>query len=686
MDKQYPLPIDVVFDMETRSTIDLKKVGLYKYAKDPTTDILCMSYRFTGDTAVSRWLPGEPLPARLIDHILVGGLFIAHNAQFEFVIWNTVGVRYGWPKLLVENLDCTMVRAYNMGLPGGLEDCALALGVDAQKDMVGRALMLRMARPRRYENGRPIWWTDPDKMERLYAYCDQDVIVTEQISSRLLHLSKRERKIWHMDIAINQVGVPVDTETAYAGIRLCEHVKYNAAERLSAITSGEVTSPTSLGPLRAWCAKQGVITDSLAKEQVESLLASSSLPPQVREALEIRQAASKASVAKLNRVVEMESDDRLHYIFQYYGAASTGRWAGRGVQPHNMIRDVPSPDDMEDMLELIRSGDYNAVGVLYGEPMSVMSRCMRGIFRAPDGHLFCIADYNAIEGRGTAWVSGEQKKLDAFAKADRREIPGIYESTAGWIFHKDPWDIKKDSWERFAGKVCELAFGYQGGVAAARKFLPPEVSATISDREIQSWKYAWREAHPNIVKAWAELESAAIEAVRYPGMRTYACNGKISYCKNGSFLFCELPSGRFILYPYPKLMPSAGWAGVEYKLTYMTNPNNNNKVVGDLKNSNTWARVATFGGHLMENVSQALCRDILADHLLTLHMLGQQNHPIIGSSTIVMHVHDEIVVQAPATKADQVAQKMQEVMTEPPMWAPGFPLSTEAYVRRRYGK
>lgn len=664
-------------DFETRSTADLKQVGLWRYSMDPTTDVWCMAWSFGGEPQL--WKIGDTLPSDIRAHVLRGRTVVAHNVQFERQIWNNImAPRLGWPVLHIHQTECTMVGAYSMGLPGTLEDAALALGLHVRKDTEGRNLMLRMARPRRYEGGRPVWWDEDERLARLYEYCKHDVRVEMALHDRLMPLSKYERGLWFIDQRINERGVAVDRVSVVAAVEAAEKVKQRAGDDLAKLTGGAVTSVSALAALKDWMAPQGIHTESVSKDAVAELLAGE-LPRVVRQVLELRAEVGKASVAKLDKMLALlGDDDRLHNMFQYWGA-HTGRWAGRGVQPHNFVRDVPDAEEVEAVMELLRTGQLDEIELFYGPPMTVISRCLRSFFWAKEDNVLLAGDFSAVEGRGVAWFCGEQWKLDAFKAADEGRGPGIYEMTAAKIFGKRAEQISKD--ERFIGKVCELAFGYQGGIGAARNFLPKNTE--VNDHTIDSWKHSWRTVHPRVRNTWYELEKAAINAVKCPGEAFEAGfpSRHVTYKMVGSFLWCKLPSGRCLCYPYPRILP--GKYGEQ--LTYMTVPSDNDRKRGTLIHckedgdvySNVWARVATYGGSLMENVVQAICRDLLADCILRIELAG---------ISVALHVHDEIVAEVPERNAASSQRTMADIMNSVPEWAHGFPLATKVHRMKRYGK
>jgi DNA polymerase len=685
--------------------LDLKKVGLYNYARHPSTDVWCMAFALGDEEPAvwhEHWTPDKVMTAtevrtrHALKHVEWGGRVVAHNAPFELDIWNEIMVkRYGWPELKPEQTYCTMAMAYAMSLPGALEDVALALGLDVHKDTVGRALMLRMARPRSFTVGpdpRPVFWDDEDKLARLYAYCKQDVVVEREVEKRLLPLSAKERRVWLLDYKINQRGVAVDVETATAAINMAEVVKEKAGDEINTLTGGDVQSVTALAAIKDWCRAQGVAVTGLAKQDVNDLL-DSDLPYPVRRALVLRQEVGKASASKLDRIVDCAAGDgRLRNLYQYHGAG-TGRWAGRGVQVHNLPRDMPDAVSVERILSFVRQGNDAAINAIDGAPLTMISRCLRSFFVAPPGKVLISGDWANIEGRGQAWFAGEEWKLDAFRAADAKTGPGIYELAYSRMFGVPVESVKNPSEERQVGKVSELAFGYAGGKGSFH-VMAKTYGVKVSDEDAEKFKDAWRDAHPKIAGVltsftredgevvtyrkggvWNDIERAAIDAVLNEGVK-YTCGEpgrQATYVKAGSFLWCRLPSGRVICYPYPKILPGL----YRPMLTYMAVPGPDTEVLYDAANASNWKRTSTYGGSLFNNIVQGFCRDFLADGLLNLDAAG---------AAIVLHTHDDENIEVDEAKAERARAAMEQMMVTPPAWAAGFPLHAECKIMKRYGK
>lgn len=664
-------------DFETRSELDLKERGLYNYARHPSTYVWCMGYAFD-DEEPSIWTPDLPCPQWVAKHVTTGGAVFAHNAPFELAIWNNVLVPLGWPELKPEQTYCTMAMCYAMALPGALEDAAMALGLPQRKDKEGRALMLKMARP--ISPGK--WKDDLESRLRLYAYCTQDVVVERAIHSRLLPLSDYERRVWLLDYKINQRGIKVDVESARAGITLTESVKARLDKEMGAATGGAAQTCSALIPIKEWLADHGLpeALEGLDKSVVIEALDRDDLAPEVKQVLTLRQEAGKASTAKFSQMVNLAGEDgRLRNAFQYYGA-NTGRWAGRGVQLHNLPRNTPPAEVVDAVLGHVRNGDYEFVDAVYGAPLSILSRCLRGFFVPEQGHVLIGGDFASIEGRGVAWFCGEEWKLKAFREADAGTGPGIYELAYGRMYNVPPASVKNPSHERQIGKVAELALGYQGGIGAFQT-MAKTYEVHVTDEQADEFKVLWRAAHPKVVATWYELQRAAIAAVSNPGKVYGAGYGSrgVKFKMVGSFLFCLLPSESTLCYPYPKILPG------EYgeQLTYMTVPPQDGvkkgKIIDDPLNAPRWARMSAHGGSLLQNITERICRDLLVDSMLRL----DNRQACIG-----MHVHDEIVIESGlvGVEREEARKHMENIMRGAPGWAKDFPLYAKCELMSRYGK
>lgn len=682
-------------DLESRSDLDLRKIGVYEYARGRKTDLMCAAFAFD-DEQVRLWLPGQGLPRRVFDHIEAGGEVHAHNFTFEWEMVNSIATRkYGWPYLYVQQGVCTMAMSYAMGLPGHLGSTAAALGIIQQKDMVGNRLMLQYCQPREIKDGKIIWWDDKTDLERIYNYCRQDVEVERAIGKRMMKLSPYEQSIWQLDQKINAIGIKVDLPAVNAAILLVEEEKERLNGEMRRVSGNQIATCTAVQQIKDYLYLRGVPdVDSLAKADVTDLLASKNLPDDCRKIIELRKEAGKSSTAKLEAMRSRASpqDSRVRGGYQYSGA-NTRRWAGRGLQLQNLPRSKINATVVDKILVGLTKGlNANEIDLLYGPPLDVISSCLRGFLVSDSDADLIACDFSSIEARVIAWLAGEETALEIF-----RTHGKIYEHAASRIFNVALDEVSES--QRQIGKVAVLALGYGGGVGAlqtmARGYgvsLAPayEVLVGLADfetlkrcedmfnqnkhryDEISREEYIasdltkifWREANPKIVQFWRELQHAAITAVQNPMSKITA--GKIAYLVNGSFLWCKLPSGGVIVYPYPKVEKvELPWGGKTDGLTYMSEDGQSKK----------WMRFKTYGGSLAENVTQAVARDLLADAMLRLES---------AKYTVVAHVHDEIVCEL--MKGTGSLEEMSKIMCESPEWAKGLPVKAGGWRGNRYRK
>lgn len=726
-------------DFETRSTIDINRAGAERYMECPHFSILCMAYAF-GDGPVGLWIPSQsPMPSAVREHVEAGGPVAAHNAAFEMLAWAEARRRdpAGWPELRIYQVDDTMARARAMGLPGSLGDCAVALRMPIEKDNNGRRVMLRVCKPQK-RGGEYYWINDPALFQRLYEYCKRDVEVEREIDKRLPPLSPDERAVWEMDWAINQRGVRVDVRSVSGALEAVAEEGRALSLAVSKLTDGAATA-TKRAKLLEWLRAKGLDLKDMRKgtiaaalESAEAMASSLREPPAqdvspalarfgvtpedlerqrdeeaesfeaVCKVLRLRQEGSKASTAKLAAMAKGTClDGRARGLYAYHGAGP-GRWAGRRIQTQNMPRTPKGfkVRDAEVVFQILNEYRGNARRLLraeFGSTMDAVSWSLRSLLIADPDKRFICGDYSNIEGRGIAWLAGEDWKIEAFEAFDRKEGPDIYKLAFSEAFGIPVDEV--DEYMRQIGKVMELALGYQGSIRAfiemakgygvdlealakiiRGKAAPAEWERyseafdkeTVKDRhglEPHVWVaikivvMRWRDAHPNIRKFWYDLERAAIEAVASPGTVTRV--GHIRYVCREGWLYCRLPSGRCIAYPYPELSRSVDkWGRPKTALT----------VYG--VDQGRFVRYHVYGGLLAENVTQATARDVLAAAMLRLEAAG---YPI------VMHVHDEILAEV--LKAFGTVEEFVRIMEERPDWAHGFPITVgEPWEGMRYRK
>jgi DNA polymerase len=664
-------------DFESRSAVDLKKTGVYVYAEHPSTDLWCVCYAFD-DHDVQTWVPGDYIPIDVVDHILEGGILAAHNANFERVFWHHILTpRYGWPEPAVEQWRCTMVMAYALALPGALGDLAPAMRLDQHKDRAGGRLMLQMAKPRkRHDDGTFAWWDEPEKIERLIAYCIEDVKTEREVMRNLRPLSPSELALWHLDQRVNDRGVRVDEPLCVAARALVKRAAASLDAEMAAVTNYAVGACSNVNQIAAYLRERGVDVESIKKDILEDLLLKPDLAPDVRRVIELRREAGKASVSKIDALLKGRSaDNRARGLLQFH-AASTGRWGGRRFQPQNIVRPAKG-FDIRFALDAIAGGYAD---IWYDDLIFVVSQCLRGLLEAPEGRKLIAVDYKSIESRVLAWLAGEAWKVEAHRKADEGTGPEVYILLAAEILGKSCDAVTPDERQAY-GKVPDLALGYQGGVGAFQT-MAANYGVNLPDSRVEEIRDGFRAKHSRTKQFWADMEEAAIAAVRAPGS-THLVR-EILFRMAGSFLFMRLPSKRFLAYPFPAIRPKEmPW--VDYNgdpvwkdsLTYFTTIDfaKKRKIVDDPGNSSKWARIATYGGMLAENATQAVARDILADAMPRLEVAGYE---------VILTVHDEIVAEV--NDAFGSVKEMVEIMTDLPAWAEGCPIAAEGWEGKRYRK
>ena len=516
-------------------------------------------------------------------------------------------------------------------------------------------------------NGEPVWREDETKLQALYAYCKQDVNVERELFHRLIALSAHETSVFQLDHRINQRGIAVDQLAVSAAITLVEDEKARLDNLIRNVSRNQIASTSAVADITRFILSVGVKNaggDGIAKGEVDALLADKNLPPLAREVLLIRKEAAKSSTAKLTGMRDRACEDgRLRSIVQYHGAG-TGRWAGRGVQVQNFPRPTLAQDDIDKVIGglVAREMPASLIEVLYGSPLSVMSDCLRGMMIAPKGKDLIGCDYNAIEARVLAWLAGEEKILRAFRKNE-----DVYKLAAADIYGNTPLTVTKE--QRQIGKVATLALGYQGGKGAFLQ-MAKNYGIVVSEARAEEIKNAWREKNDSIVRYWYAVDKAAIDAVRSPGKATVAgpAGREVKYQVKGSFLRCLLPSKRILYYPYPKYeQVDTPWGSKTWAVTYM----------GENSQSKKWERQKGYGGIFVENITQAVARDLLVEGLTNLESHGY---------AVVLHVHDEIVVEIPESFPDTALQEVERLMSLTPSWAKDLPVSAEGWRGKRYRK
>ena len=652
----------LMMDLETKSDVDIAKAGVYRYADSPYFDILLFAYSVDDapvqvvDLACGEQLPEEILNALTDDRIQKH----AFNASFERVCLS-VWLRRNYPERFVSYGSsedacgnylspnawrCTMVAAAYLGLPLSLAGVGAVLQLQQQKMSEGKALIRYFCVPYDTVNGVPQFHTPadaPEKWNVFRAYNQRDVETEQAIERRLSRFPVPEF-VWQeyaLDQTVNDRGIQVDLQLVQQAIRMDALMKDKLLQRMKALTHLE--NPNSVYQLLGWLEMQGYSSDSLGKTQVQERIKTAEEP--VRSVLELRLQLSKASVKKYQAMQNAVcSDGRARGMFQFYGANRTGREAGRIIQLQNLPQNhLP---DLEAARELVKSGNLEAVELLYEDVPDTLSQLIRTAFVPKPGYKFLVADFSAIEARVIAWLAGETWRMQAFA-----EGKDIYCASASKIFGVPVVKHGINGHLRQKGKVAELACGYGGSVGAMKAM----GGAEMSDTELKQLVTDWRTASPHIVQLWWDVERAALTAVREQ-LPTETHGIHFSY--ESGFLFIKLLSGRRLAYVKPRIEPNRfGGDSITYE---------------GIGTGRKWERLETYSGKLVENIVQATARDLLFYSMQTL-----------SQSFIVGHIHDEMIIECPEdTKLEEICQQMART----PDWANGLLLRADGYACQFYKK
>ncbi|MBQ6134349.1 MAG: hypothetical protein IJI65_09370 [Lachnospiraceae bacterium] len=637
---------EIGIDIETKSGAGLAKVGVYKYVEDPDWEIQLLSYSVNGGDVVQVDLAnGGAIPRGILSALTDKGVRkYAYNSSFERVnLSRYIGLPSG-TYINPEGWYDTMIMAAYNGLPQSLEDAGKALKINAEKMKEGKALIKLFAMPK---DGR---WTKPsdarEKWERYKAYNIRDVEAEEEIRKRLdkyMPPQKVWEEYWENE-RINDRGIRVDRELIKNAIGIDEKCFTALTDEMKKITG--LSNPNSPLQLKEWLTLRGIKVDTLGKDTVKELI-DGDAPPDIKRLLKLRLMAAKSSVKKYQAMEgAVCSDGRIRGMFRFYGAGRTGRFTSKIINFQNLPRN--SMPDLDAARELVRKGDFEALKMLYDDIPDVLSQLIRTALIPSDGYLFAVADYSAVEARVLAYLAGEDWVLKAFSNGE-----DIYCATASRMFGVKVEKHGENGELRARGKRATLSCGYAGGVNALKKM--GALSSGMKEEELQPLVDYWRKANPRIVRFWHDIQGAAMKAVkervatRVRGIRVECTNG---------MLFMSLPSGRRLAYPAPSM--GVNRFGSE-AITFLS--------------GKTWMRIETFGGALVENITQAVARDLLTN---SLHLLSRYR--------VVGHVHDEVIVEVSKTSADRALGEIEALMATAPAWAKGLPLAADGYLCGSYRK
>jgi len=671
--------VSLHIDLETFCDLPLTgkdAVGTFRYTQDPSFEIMLLAYKWgdDGDEVVIDLAQGEAVPDDVFDALTDPNVLkFAHNAAFEMACF-----AYGW------DLDIdphqwrdTMIMAAYLGLPLALDKVSKVLRLSEQKDARGSALIKYfcqpVAKPRKKDDFRPrnLPHHAPEMWQEFKDYNAQDVrveVAIDKYANRYAPVPAIEWNYWALDQRINTAGVTIDVSFVVAAIASNRSFQKRTHAEIVSLTG--VSNPNSMPMIKKWLLEQGFDVPSLSKEFFLDVNLSD-YPPNVARLFELRKLASKASISKYDKMLAyLCRDGKNHGLFQFYGANRTGREAGRGVQPQNLKKTFSNSEDiakaaarlgvsydelalligdsLETAKEAVRRGHADAI---YTDVPDVISKLVRTAIVPAAGNLFAVCDFSAIEARVIAWLAGEDWVLDVFKTHGK-----IYEATAANMFNVPFESVTKGSDMRAKGKVATLALGYQGAVGAMLTM--GALREGILEEEIPALVKAWRRANPEIVKLWRKVEGAVKHVIEKRGRYTLKLKyTSLTFIYDRGFLFIELPSGRRLSYYGANLRSG--------KVCYY----------GLDQVRGAWVLQDSYGGKLVENITQAIARDCLFESMYNLRSLDLR-----------MHVHDEIVAETKAEEAEATLKYMEQIMLISPLWAKDLPLRGDGFVSKFYKK
>lgn len=642
----------IAWDLETYSSVDLAKCGVYRYCESEDFEILLAAYSVDGGAVrVVDLACGEKLPEEILDALEDETVEKwSYNSQFERICLSRL---LGYPAgnyLAPASWRCSMVWASTLGLPRSLESVGVVLGLEKQKLTEGKDLIRYFCvpcRPTKANGGRMrnLPEHDPEKWERFKAYNLRDVETEMQIQKRLSNFPVPDT-IWeeyHLDQEINDRGIGVDMELVRQAIAMDARSRERLTAAMRELT--ELENPNSVQQMKQWLADHGLETDTLGKKAVAELLKTA--PGPLREVLSLRQQLAKSSVKKYTAMENAVcADSRAHGMFQFYGANRTGRFSGRLIQLQNLYKNTMP--DLAQARALVRSGNYEALSLLYEDIPDTLSQLIRTAFVPQDGRKLIVADFSAIEARVLAWFAGEKWVLEVFEKGG-----DIYCETAARMFHCRVEKHGENAELRQKGKQATLSCGYGGSVGALKAM--GALEAGMTEEELQPLVDSWREANPNIVRFWWDVDRAVKDCIR---QRVPTETHGLHFDYRSAMLFITLPSGRRLAYVKPRI--GENQFGGE-SVTYM-----------GVSGTKKWERLESYGPKFVENIVQGTARDILCYAMQTLK-----------NCSIVAHVHDEIIIEA--DRRMSVAAVCEQMGRTPP-WAKGLKLRADGYECEFYQK
>lgn len=715
-------------DFETRSCVDLKKVGASVYARHPSTEVLCLAWGKTLED-VQLWRPCDPAPEALLDAVRWGiEEFEAHNVFFERNVWRWIcHERFGWPDICFDRWRCSMAAACYRTLPRSLEGAGQALEVEIKKDKAGKAIMQRLCKPiasrRTAENAMLFqklagaqFDDDPRKLEELYRYCEQDVRSEMTISQKLGELPRAELNVWQIDQRVNLRGVCVDRKALEDSLAVVESSYKQCCEEITSLTSGEITSPKQVAAIRTWIGhRTGDVPSDLSAETVSAWLDREDLPKPARRILQIRQQSALASTAKIKAMLQRADEDcRVRGTLIYHGA-TTGRWAGSGIQIQNYPRGRLSQNEVDLVHRLLPRRSGRALDLLLAPPLECISSSLRSMITSGEGKRLLVCDFASIEARVLAWIAGQEDLLGIFRRGG-----DVYVEMASRIYDVSPDQVTKA--QRFVGKTAILGLGYGMGwrafINTCQRMAGVKIDAKLSKRVVS----VYRETNDRIKSLWGEVGTAAIRAIE-TGRRHDV--GRLRIDSDDDWLTIQLPSKRKLHYRRPHLVEvTAPWslgyrgdiegadrlgewlqsigvdvgefedgtwvgcdvpfdvakilksAGIRCQLE-KKEPQQIKQIQfwGVDSVSKKWTTQRTYAAKLVENIVQAVARDFLVEAMYRCEKAGYE---IVGT------VHDEIIAERDTGQGS--LEEFESLMKRVPVWGLGCPIEVEGYEAKRYRK
>jgi DNA polymerase bacteriophage-type len=658
-------------DTETRSAVDLGKVGSYLYARHPITDLRCASYGLVTEgvrSPIETWWPGDPVPADIAaaaedpDTVV-----LAFNNAFDRQIWNEILTpRYGWPAIPLVRHRCAQAAALARALPASLDAAAAVLKIKTRKSKQGMAMMKRLAGPRRQsakdrKAGVPLDFSaTAEELATLGEYNRDDVAMMREVVDRVGLLPPAEQELWQLDQIINERGVHVDIGLLESGLCIGQEAQAELQERIAELTGGAITSSKQVQRIVKWLGERGCQISNVRKRTVSEALLAPGLDPQVRALLELRRDGAGAAALKfatLRRWTSEDGEPRIRYAYRFDGASS-GRWTSIGCQIHNLVK--PELANVSAAIAAVATSSLTQLRQLgFDRPLETIGQISRATVCAAPGKRLFIADLSGIEARGAAYVCGAAAELAQWREFDRSGRPEDepYYRTGSATFAQPPEKARK------AGKIGSLAFQYQGGIGAYRCITG---DLEISDEVVTVRRDAWRRDHPDYTQFWQLAVFQAVQAIRNPGTEFTARVVTFKYELATGFLEVTLPSGRVLSYPCAELFVDEQYGTVSFTF-FDASGSKTGRMYHERRGS------GAFGGLMLENIVQAICRDIFVAAMPRLEAAGY---------TIVMHSHDEWVCEVPEGSGS--LEEFLRIAATPPRWAPDFPIAAKARISDRF--